>query len=375
MTAVMRKQANPETTPETPQTTTLRARLRALTSAKQGWWLRRLAAFPLHVGVFALAVFGLVRILPGDPVLVASGGQPLTAEQYAEVQEKLGFSGTFFDQLGRFGAELARLDLGRSLQNSEPVGGLIAERLPLTLQLSVIALSFTIVLALVIALVVALFPRKVIGHILNGYARTAGAIPDFVIGLFFISVFYVILRVIPAPLGNISNRVEKPANITGVPLIDALIEGNFAALSSLSHYLLTPVLVLVIAYTPILARVLIEALVKELDAPATLFRVATGAPRSAVIRSAVRRAFPPAMPVVATIFGFMIGGALVVEQLFSMTGMGTLAVQAVKTNDITTLQGFLLVVGTLSLFVYLLTDLITMMLDARRRPGLAGAEE
>lgn len=372
MTATTRRRAN------TPDDSTSQVsnspKLAVLLSAKQGWWIRRIIAFPVHVIGFALGVFFLVRILPGDPVLSATGGQPLTDEQYAQVQENLGYSGSLLDQLGRFFVSLGQLDLGRSVQNSQPVGELIAIRLPLTLQLALIALMCTVVLTVIIALLVALFPRNLVAHILNGYARTAGAIPDFVIGLASISVLYVILRVIPAPLGNISHRIQEPDTITGAPLIDALLQGNFEAFGSLLQYLMTPVLVLTIAYTPILARVLIESMTRELSAPATLFRVATGAPRGAVIRSALRRAFPPVMPVLATIFGFMIGGALVVEQLFSMTGMGTLAVNAVKTADITILQGFLLVVGVLSLFIYLITDLITMLLDARRRPGLAGAE-
>ena len=343
-------------------------------SAKRGWWVRRIAAFPLHVFVFAIAAFFLVRLIPGDPVLAVTGGQSLSGEQYAQIQESLGLAGALTQQFLSYLGSIARFDLGTSLQSGDPVATLIAQRLPATLQLSVIALVFTVALTIAISLLVALFPSKVVSRILDGYSRTAGAIPDFVLGLACISVLYVLLKLIPAPLGTIDRDIQEPSTVTGFSLLDALLEGNLTAFGSLVYHLVTPILVLVLAYTPIMARVLIETLSHELQAPASLFRVSTGARRTRVVRSALRRAFPPVMPVVATIFGFMIGGALVVEQLFSMTGMGTLAVQAVKTTDITTLEGFLLVIGALSLFVYLAADLVTMLLDSRRRPGLAGGE-
>jgi peptide/nickel transport system permease protein len=88
-----------------------------------------------------------------------------------------------------------------------------------------------------------------------------------------------------------------------------------------------------------------------------------------VLSSIARRALPSTIAMFGTIFGFMLGGAVIVEQLFAMPGMGEYAVQAVTRSDFVALQGFLLIVAAVSLIIFLFVDVVNMILDPRRRPG------
>lgn len=109
-----------------------------------------------------------------------------------------------------------------------------------------------------------------------------------------------------------------------------------------------------------------------LDSSTTRFRAASGAPRSAVLLSVYRRALPQAVSVFGMLFGISIGGAVVLESLFSLGGLGQLSVDVVNSTDFVTLRAVLIVAAIASLVVYLIVDMVNMWLDPRRRPGTAG---
>jgi peptide/nickel transport system permease protein len=333
------------------------------------WWAARIVALPFHMFLFAIGVFLLVRLIPGNPIYVMTGGHGISHATYEKAAASLGLNGSLLEQLRTYLGNLIRLRLGTSIINGTAVSHDLAGRLPETLQLAVLAMIFASILTLALGFLIVLRPRNLFAVIAAPYARAAGALPDFCLGVGGIFVFYSLLHWVPAPLGLISPVMSEPGNVTGFPLLDAALQGDWAVLGSMAAHLLLPVAVLTFAYAPILLKIFIRGLEEAIDAPATRFRIASGTSRTMVLLSVTRRALPAAVAMFGTLFGFLIGGAVVVEQLFALPGMGTYAVDAVNSTDFIALQGFLLVTAAISLVVFLLVDIATMMLDPRRRPG------
>jgi ABC-type dipeptide/oligopeptide/nickel transport system permease component len=337
----------------------------------QRWWFTRVLALPVHLFFFAAVVFFLVRMIPGDPVAVLTGGQNVSVAKTEQIRASLGLTGSLLSQFVHYLHNVVTLNFGNSMMNGLSVWGELSQRLPETIELAVIAMVIATVLTLVMGLVAVLKPRSILAKILVPYARTAGAIPDFVLGVLGIFLFYTTVHLLPAPDGIYAPTLNPDPKVTGFPLLDALFAGDSVMFGSICAHLVLPVAVLVVANTPLLLKIFLRALEEAVDAAPTRFRIAAGASRKIVLLSVARRAAPSAVAMMGTLFGFMLGGVVVVEQLFAMPGLGLYGVDAVNSSDRTALEGFLILVATISLVVFLIVDLVNMTLDPRRRPGLA----
>ncbi|WP_308797884.1 ABC transporter permease [Agromyces silvae] len=336
---------------------------------RQRWWITRVAVLPVHLLLFAIFTFILIRLMPGDPVIALLGNQSWTQEDYDRLQAALGLDGSIFDQLATYLSQLVTLDLGQSFITKRDISTELALRLPGTIELAFLSLIIAAIISGIGSFMAISRPKGVIARLAHGYARAAGAVPDFVLAIGGILLFYSLLRWIPAPIGRLDAGLAPPTQITGFPLIDAIAQGYWAGAGSMLAHLALPVIALALAQVPILIRLTIAGLEKAIEAPATLFRVASGAPRFTVLLSVYRRALPPVVTVAGSIFGGMIGGAVVIENLFGFTGAGRYAAEAVATGDYLALQGFLLATAALMLVIFLVIDMTNMILDPRRRPG------
>jgi peptide/nickel transport system permease protein len=339
---------------------------------RQRWWAGRIAVLPIHLLVFAIATFFLVRAIPGDPARLAVGPEA-TEQDYLLTRKKLGFDGSILTQLWTYLKRLAHGDLGTAISNGASVRADIWARLPGTFELALLAFFSLFVFALAMSFLAILRPRNVVARVIRAWSQAAGAIPEFVFGVFAIFIFYATLHVVPAPNGRITPGLVAPAPITHLPLLDSVLRGSFDVTWSMVEHLVLPIGVLVLTVAPLLMKQLIIALDDAMSSAPTLFKVAAGASRHSVITSAYRRALPSSVALFGSVFGSLLGGAVILETLFGLGGMGVYAVSAVSTKDLPALQGFLLVVAAISLVVFLLVDLINMMLDPRRKPGIAGA--
>jgi ABC-type dipeptide/oligopeptide/nickel transport system permease component len=340
-------------------------RLRRL-FAKHGWLVKRVAALPLHLLVFSILTFVLIRLIPGDPVLTVTGGQ-VTPASYQAAKRSLGLDGSLVHQLWTFLGHLAHFNLGTSITTKHSVLQEIGQRLPDTVELALLGMLLTVILSLLGSYVAVLYPASIIGRVVRGYARTAGAVPEFCLGVAGILVLYGVLHWAPAPIGIVTPGVSLASSITGMPLVDALLQGDISVAGNIAEHLAMPVAVMGLTYAPLLLKLLISGLEEAVDAAPTRFRIASGASRRAVLLSMYRRAAPVAVTMLAILFGYLLGGAVVLESLFSLGGMGQYAVAAVQSGDIVDLQGFLLVVAAMTLAVYLIVDVLNMLLDPRRR--------
>lgn len=338
------------------------------------WWLRRLCMLPVHLFIYAIAIFFLLRLIPGDPVYVISKGQNLSAERYEQMREALGLSGSLWDQFATYMQRILRLDFGTSLTNGGPVWKQLTARLPQTLELATLGMGLVALFTLGTSYIICFHPKAGLAQALRFYGNAAGALPDFILGVAGIYLFYAVLHWVPAPIGLYNPLMSAPPPITGSIIIDSLLQGKWDLLKSVSSHLVLPLIVLMLSYSPIPLKILVRALDDAIDAPATRFRISTGASRVMVIASVYRRALPPTVAIFGTLFGFMLGGVVIIEQLFGMPGMGQYAVDAVNSSDFVSLQAFLLLVAALSLLVFLIVDVAVMLLDPRRRSSPAGGQ-
>jgi ABC-type dipeptide/oligopeptide/nickel transport system permease component len=334
------------------------------------WWITRVAVMPVHLFVFAVLSFGLLRLMPGDPVAAILGDQPFTQEDYDRLQASLGLSGSLPEQFITYLQGLLTLDLGTSLVTLRPVAEELAVRIPPTLELAAMGMLACVIVSVGASLLAVVRPRGVVARIMTGYSRAAGAIPDFVLAVVGLIVLYATLRVLPAPMGRLSAGLPQPTTITGFPLLDTVLQGYWDATWDMTAHLVLPVAVLALSQAPIMTNLLITGLRKAIDAPPTLFRIATGASRFTVYLSVYRRAVPAAVTIAGSIFAGLIGGAIIIEQMFGFVGLGSYASTAVGGSDNPALQGFLLVAAALVLVVFLLVDVLNMLIDPRRRPGV-----
>ncbi|NQX13360.1 ABC transporter permease [Microbacteriaceae bacterium VKM Ac-2855] len=336
------------------------------------WWILRVAVLPLHLLLFAVVTFFLIRAIPGDPVLAITDAD-ITPEQYEAVREQLGLNGSVFEQLGTHLVRVLTFDLGNAITTGRPVLEEFGQRLPFTLELVFLAVLGVIVFSLLVSWAIVFRPRNPISKALRVYARTAGAVPEFVIAVAAIFVFYASLRWAPAPLGRVDSRQSLPETITGFPIVDALLQGQFDVAGSILQHLALPLIVLTVAQSALVVKMLIAGLEEAIDAPPTRFRIASGASRGTTMLSVYRRAAPPAVTILGQIVGNLIGGAVIIEGLFGIGGMGQYAVDAINAKDVIAIQGFLIVVSACTIVVFLVIDIVNMLLDVRRRPGAAAA--
>jgi len=334
------------------------------------WWITRTLALPVHIAGFATVTFFLVRLVPGDPVLSAlDSSQGITPEQYHRAAVAMGLDGSIWRQLGRFWAGLVHLDLGTSSVTGRPIWVEIWSRLPETVELVFFGLGGAVLFSMVLGAVLLQVRTGPAYWALRGYARMAGAVPDFALAILGLVLLYSTLRVVPAPIGRVDPGMEIPV-VTGFPILDCLLTGDWSVLASMVGHLLLPVAVMILVYTPIIWKQFALGLDDSVASPATLFRIASGATRAAIYLSIVRRAGASAVVMVGSMFGALVGGVIVLQQLFSLGGLSQFAIDSVNTVDFLGLQGFLVVLAAVSMIAFFAVDIVNMLLDPRRRPGV-----
>lgn len=334
------------------------------------WWVVRLVRLPLDIFVFATIAFFLIRLLPGDPVIIslASRNEPVTEASVEAVQVQMGLNGSLWEQLLRFWGGLIRGDLGTSIVTGLPVSQEVLTRLPSTIELILLGLGGAFVATLILGFIYVRVSNPAVRNAIRVYSSFATTVPVFVIAIFAILIFYVQLGVLPAPLGRVASGTLPV--VTGFPLLDEIITGNWRMLGETLVRYIMPVGAMILAYTPNLLTQYLGGLDRELAQNTTRFQVAAGAGRRWIYFSVFRRSLSSVVVVFGLFFGSLIGGAVTIESLFGFGGIGQLGVRSVQSVDFPTLQGFLIIVVAFCLIAMLVVDLVNMWLDPRRRPGV-----
>ena len=328
---------------------------------------RLLVLIPLLFGIFTV-VFFVIHILPGDPVSLIAGSMA-SKQTIQSITERLNLDKPLMTQYWMYLKGLLNLNLGTSWFTGNPVTQDIKLRFPATFELITLSLIATMLVSIPLGILVSIRPKGVLGRFTSRsgfyYGMLAGSLPDFWFGLIFIFLFYYKLQFFPAPLGRISPAVGPPVQMTGMYVLDSLLTGNWAALNSSLYYLALPVGTLTLVYSPILVKVVYSAMNENLEGNFARFARACGLSRYRTSMYAFQNSLPPVITIVAIMYGYLLGGAVLVETIFSWAGIGQYAVQSIIYMDFAAIQGFVIVAAVFSVLVYLMVDILYILVDPR----------
>ena len=297
---------------------------------------RRLAAMVPLLLLITIGVYALVLLIPGDPARTLAGGLHAQPAEIARIRHQLHLNQSFLGQYWRWVTHAARGDLGTSLFQHESVASAIGSRFPLTLSLALGGLVVSILLGLPIGILAGTRPGKVTDRSATAVSSAGIAIPDFWLAIILALVFAVKLHVLP-DLGYVG--------LTRSPW------------GWLQHLLL-PWFALGVAGGATLARQVRGEMIDVLDQDYIRTARSLGIPERQVIhRLALKNALTPALTIVGIQFAFLLGGTVIIEQIFSIPGLGSLMLQAIDTKDLPIIQGVVLLTAVIFVVVNLVVDI------------------
>lgn len=309
-----------------------------------GYIIRRLAQLLPVTLLASLGIWAMIYAVPGGPV-GAMVGENATPEQVQAVTERLGLDRPMLVQYGAWLGKALRGDLGRSLQNRQPVMELILERVPATVQLGIAAILIGLLIGVPIAILSALHPRSRLDRVLSGWSALALGVPTFWLGILLILLFAVELRWLPSASTYVVIW-ESPAKAVSNLLLPATTLGVYVS--------------------GIFARFLRASLIGELHADYVRTARAKGLPERDVIgRHVLRNALLPFITIVGLMLASFIGGALVTEAVFTYPGLGRLLIQAISTRDYPLIQGAILFILVIYVVINLMVDVAYAWVDPR----------
>jgi len=293
----------------------------------------------------SLAVFLLLRLIPGDPAATVAGSDA-TPDQVQAVRRSLGLDRPLPVQYADWLGRVLRGDFGRSLIGRYDVWTQIQRAYPATIQLTLAAMLLAVCIALPLGLLAALHPRSWLDRAISAFNALATGIPNFWLGILLILLFALQFPVLP-PGGRV-----------------AFDEDAGAALKSL----VLPTLTLASGLAAVLTRFIRSALLEVLTEDYVRTARAKGLREAAVVRRhALRNALIPVVTVLGLQLGRLLGGAVIVEAVFAWPGMGRLVVQAITSRDYIVVQGALLLLVTAFILINLVVDITYGFLDPRVR--------
>jgi peptide/nickel transport system permease protein len=321
-----------------------------------------LTAVPMVVLV-SLVVFFILRAIPADPIamLLPAGSTP---EDIATLRAAFGLDRPLPVQYWVWLRHAATGDLGQSIFFREPVTSLLGKAFPATAELSLVSLLLALLLS-VPGGVISYALRSRLGRALADLGIvTALSVPSFLWAIFFILLVGVALPILPFT-GRIDGDTVLP-DITGFLLIDLAITGRFADWGNAALHLLLPSLSLALSFAPSVIRVLRASLADAAqDDYVTYARQRGVGERRILVHHMLRNAALPTLTLIGVQFGFLFGGTLLVELIFSFPGLGNLMVQAVRNHDLPLIQGAALVFCIAVLLINAVVDALYVVLNPR----------
>ncbi|MHA6616982.1 ABC transporter permease [Pseudonocardia sp. DLS-67] len=301
----------------------------------------------LVVALVTVFVFLTLRLIPGDVVRLQLADAPgVSPEQIAERAAQLGLDQPLLAQLWRFVADAATGDFGTSFQSGEPVTALIADRLPTTLQLGVMALVVSVVLGVPLGLLSAVRQNSWLDQGLRAVSVAGLSIPNFWLGLLLVTYLALWFSWSP-PL-----VYRTPAEDLG---------------SNLVHMAL-PAFALGVAGMAAIARMLRSSMLEVLRSPYIRTVRAKGAPeRTVLFTHAVRNSLVPVFSLIGLQVGHILGGTVILESIFAIPGMGMLIFESVQLRDYPVVLGCVVVYGAVFILVNLVVDVLYGVIDPRIR--------
>lgn len=326
---------------------------------------RRLLVVPPILLMASLLLFISVRVLPADP---AGMSLPPTAsaDAIAAARRQMGLDRPLAAQYAIWLGRLVAGDLGRSVHLRRPVTALLAAAVPATIELAGLAMALAAGLGLAGGLLLFALRGEATEMLADAGTTLLMSVPDFLWALLFILVFGVLLEAMPFT-GRLGPALLQPGG-TGFLLLDSLLAGDIAAFRSAARHMVLPAAALGIAFAPPIMRVLHASLIDVYCADhIRQARLRGLSPTRVLLCHALPNTARPVLKLMAVQFGLLLGGALLVEEIFAYPGMGALLVDALRNADLPVIQAVALAYCAVVLGVNALVAVLRLALDPRLR--------
>ncbi len=331
--------------------------------------IQRFLSIGLSLLGVSILVFLMVHLIPGDPALIIAG-ERATQEVLTQIREDLGLDKPLVYQYGIFLWDLAHLDLGHSFKTNQPVVAEIKQYFPATAELTLAAMIFSIIFGIFFGIIAAVFRGRLFDYLSMSISLAGISIPIFWLGLMLILLFSHLWDILPA-----TGRLDTVLSLdieshTGFYLIDTLIAGNAKAFKNAIAHLILPAITLGTIPLAIIARMTRSSLLEVLNQPFITTAYAKGLSKWVVIiKHALKNSMVPVLTIIGLEFGYLMGGAILTEHIFSWPGLGSWLRASVEARDVRAVQGGVLFVSALFMFVNLVVDLLYAYFDPRIRVG------
>ncbi|HSR10575.1 MAG TPA: ABC transporter permease [Thermodesulfobacteriota bacterium] len=305
--------------------------------------IRRLLSVIPVLWLVSVLVFGLIHLVPGDPVLVILG-TTAQKEQVEAMRHKLGLDRSIPVQYATWVGHLLQGDLGQSIISDEPVMEMILRRMPTTLTVAAAALLLSLSISIPAGIVSAVRHNTYTDYVFMGLVILAVSMPSFWLALLFILLFSVELKLLPM-MGYVS-------------IFSDFWEGL--------RHLILPAMSLAFILAALVARMTRSSMLEVLREDYIVTALSKGTPRRLIVfKHALKNAFAPVLTIIGFQIGFLLGGTVVIEDIYSIPGVGRLIFTAITNRDYPVVQGCILMVTVIYVFVNAAVDLAYAYFDPR----------
>lgn len=323
-------------------------------------------AFSILITSFALSivVFFILRFIPADPLGMMLS--PSATQADADLLRKeLGLDGSILSQYWVWFSNAIQGDLGKSIFFHQSVTSLLFQALPATIELSLFSLMIALLISTPGGIILYLLDKKRIEFFADFILVFVISIPSFLWGIIFIILFGVLFPILPF-MGRMEGSPISDG--TGFILFDFFIRGMWAQLWDAIKHLILPSIALALGFSPIIIRVLRSSLLDiENEQYVNVARLRGVSETRILLVHMLKNAALPTLTLIGVQFGFLFGGTLLIEIIFSFPGIGNLMVQAIKNHDLPLIQGIALVFCLMILIINSLVDMLYGILNPRLR--------
>lgn len=349
---------------------------------------RLLLLLPVLLGIL-LITFSLARLIPGDPCYVMLG-EKATPEKCFAFRERFGLNDSIPVQFVRYAQNLAQGNLGTSIKDSREISDIVAERLPMTIELTLFATAFSSLLGVTLGVVSAVRHNSAIDVGAMVFANIGVSMPIFWLGLLLAYLFALTLAGTPfqlPPSTRLTSGADLPSllkvwgleDATGLQrflvlllsnsvILSSIIQGKWDILGDALKHMILPTVTVGTVSLAIIARMTRGAMLDVLTQDFIRVARAKGLREWAVImKHAFRNALVPVVTIIGLQFGGLLSGAVLTETTFNLPGVGTKLIDAILSRDYPVVQAFTVIVALFFVLVNIMVDISYAYLDPRIR--------
>ncbi len=343
---------------------------------------------PVLLGIL-LVTFIITRMVPGDPCYVMLG-EKATEDSCNEFKVRYGLDKSIPEQFARYAANLVQGDFGTSIKDRRAISVIIAERLPMTIELTLFAMLFASIAGVILGIISALNRNSAADTFTMIGANIGVSMPVFWLGLLLAYIFSLLLKGTPfyiPPSGRLSAGVslvplfkvwgiQQPQGFAGFLLslvsnsaiLNGLLTGNIQLVKDALWHLILPAIAVGTISMAVIARMTRSSLLDVLGQDYIRTARAKGLVyRSVILRHALRNALIPIVTIIGIQTGALLSGAVLTETIFSLPGVGSRMVEGILSRDYPIVQGFAVVIAFIFVFTNLIVDVSYAILDPRIR--------